>query len=134
MVPFRIAATRTFNGLEVQIAGDVLRALEHHVLEEMREARASSHLIRGTDVIPEVHGHERQPVILGQDHVQPVAQRELVELQARNVRRSARLRTRRRRLGTGNRDENGRDGKKSFHEHAIFLLFDGYATWPTPTE
>ena len=61
--------------LEVRVAGHVLRALEHHVLEQVREPGAARLLVRRTDVIPEVHRHQRQPVILGQDHVEAVRQR-----------------------------------------------------------
>ena len=40
--------------LEVRVARRVLRALEHHVLEQVREAGAAGRLVRGADVVPEV--------------------------------------------------------------------------------
>ncbi len=55
---------------------DVPGAHEHQVLEQMREARASRALVRGSHVIPDVHADERHAVILVEDHVQTVAKRE----------------------------------------------------------
>ena len=55
-----VAAAGAFDGLEVRVARHVLRALEHHVLEQMREAGAPGFLVGRADVIPEVHGDERQ--------------------------------------------------------------------------
>ena len=54
---------------------DVLRALEHHVLEQVREAGAARLLVLRTDVIPELGVHDRRRVVLEQDHLQPVGQR-----------------------------------------------------------
>ena len=48
---------------EVRIAWHVLRALEHHVLEEVREPGAARLFVGRPYVIPEVHGDERQPVV-----------------------------------------------------------------------
>ena len=62
------------SSLEMRVAGHVLRALEHHVLEEVREAGAARLLVGRADVIPEVHRDQRQPVILGQDDLEPVRQ------------------------------------------------------------
>ena len=62
---------------------DVLRALEHHVLEEVREAGAARLLVLRADVIPELQVHDRRRVILGQDHRQAVRQRGDVVLQLR---------------------------------------------------
>jgi hypothetical protein len=47
------------------------------VLEEMREARAARLLVGGSDVIPDVDRHRRHALVLMQDDVQPVGQREL---------------------------------------------------------
>ena len=54
---------------------DVLRALEHHVLEQVREAGAARLLVLRPDVIPDLGVHDRRRVILEQDHLQPVRQR-----------------------------------------------------------
>ena len=54
---------------------DVLRALEHHVLEEVREACAARLFVLGSDVIPELGVHDRRRVIFEQHDLQPVGQR-----------------------------------------------------------
>ena len=71
----QIAGAGAFQQLDVLIRGNVLRALKHHVLEQMRKAGAAGLLVGGADVIPEVDGDERQPVVLRQDHPQPIRQR-----------------------------------------------------------
>ena len=58
----------------VRFGLDVLRALEHHVLEEMREPRASRPLVLRTDVVPERHMNDRRRVILREDHGQAVVE------------------------------------------------------------
>ena len=58
--------------LEVRVALDVLRSLKHHVLEQVREARAAGRLVRRPDVIPDVDADERHTVIFRQDHLEPV--------------------------------------------------------------
>ncbi len=73
--------------LEVRVALDVLRALEHHVLEQMREARAAGRLVRGTDVIPDVDADERHAMVFGEDHFEPVGERVLFDVELRNVAR-----------------------------------------------
>jgi len=40
---------------------DVLRALEHQVLDDVREAAALRRVVDGADVIAQVDGHQRQP-------------------------------------------------------------------------
>ena len=55
----------------------VRRALEHQVLEQMREAGQPGPLVLRADVIPDVHGHDRQRVILVQDDVETVGERGL---------------------------------------------------------
>ena len=72
---------------EVRVALDVLRALEHHVLEQVREARAAGRLVRGADVIPDVDADERHAMILGEDHFEAVRQRVLLDVELRNVAR-----------------------------------------------
>ena len=58
---------------------DVLRALEHHVLEQVREPGAARPLVFRADVIPDLHVHDRRRVVLGQDDGQAVWQfRDLV--------------------------------------------------------
>ena len=60
----------------MRIGIDVLRSLEHHVFEQMRESRSPGPLILGADVIPDGDVRNRRRVILRQDHAQPVRQRE----------------------------------------------------------
>ncbi len=69
----------------MRVLGHVLRALEHHVLEEVREPGAAGGLVGGAHVVPEVHGHHRQPAFLAEDHFEPVRQRDLLERELRNV-------------------------------------------------
>ena len=64
---------------------DVLRALEHHVLEEVREAGAPRLLVLRADVIPDCEVDDRRRVIFGQDHGQPVGQRRDVVLKLRRA-------------------------------------------------
>ena len=45
----------------------MLRALEHEVLEEMRKSPLVPFFILGTDVIPEIYGHERQAGLAPED-------------------------------------------------------------------
>jgi hypothetical protein len=52
----------------------MLRALEHHVLEEMSETGASSTLVCGPDVIPQVYRNERKAVVLGEDDLEAILQ------------------------------------------------------------
>mgnify|MGYP003693778241 CR=1 FL=1 len=59
---------------------DVLRSLEHQVLEEMRETGASRLLVLRADVIPELQMDDWRRVILGQDHRQAVWQRQQLVL------------------------------------------------------
>ena len=59
----------------VRFGLDVLRALEHQVLEEVREAGAARLLVLRADVIPELQVHDRRRVILRQHHRQAVGQR-----------------------------------------------------------
>jgi hypothetical protein len=56
---------------------DVLRSLEHQVLEQVREAGAAGLLVRRADVIPDVHRRHRHALVLVQDDREPVGQAEL---------------------------------------------------------
>jgi len=42
----------------MRLLADVLRALEHDVLEEVRESRAARLLAHRPHVVPEVHGYQ----------------------------------------------------------------------------
>ena len=56
----------------VLLGPNVLRALEHHVLEEVRKAGAALLLVLRADVVPHPEVHDRRGMILGEDHRQPV--------------------------------------------------------------
>ena len=58
------ARRRASSSLKCASARHVLRALEHHVLEQVREAGAARHLVGRADVVPDIHRDERQPMIL----------------------------------------------------------------------
>ena len=57
------------------IGPDVLRALEHQVLEQMREPGAAGLLVLRADVIPDREMHDRRRVIFEKDDLQAVGQR-----------------------------------------------------------
>ena len=59
---------------------DVRAALEHHVLEQVREAGLARDLVLGADVVPEVHGDDGREVVLGDDQAQAVGQALVGEL------------------------------------------------------
>ena len=52
----------------------MLGSFEHHVLEKMGKPRAPRSFVHGADVIPEVYRDQRQPMILGKDHFEPVVE------------------------------------------------------------
>ena len=63
-----------------EVAGVVvLGALEHQVLEEVREAGAARALVLRADVIPDVHRHDRHVMVLVHDDVEAVGERALGE-------------------------------------------------------
>ena len=65
--------------LEVLAAAHVARALEHQVLEEVREAGATGRLVARPDPDPEVHRDVRDGVVGAHDDPQPVGQRAAVD-------------------------------------------------------
>ena len=119
--------------LEMRVARHVLRALEHHVLEQVREARAARRLVRRPDVIPEVDAHERQPTIFGQDHLEAVRQRVFLDVELRNIAR------RRLRAECQNRQANEEQRADFFMTSFYFVLYAFYFLlayspgWPTDT-
>src|SRR5215475_5298066 len=52
------------------------RALEHQMLEEMREPGLARRLVGGADLVPDHLGHHRRAVILDHHDLQAVRQRE----------------------------------------------------------
>ena len=49
-----------------------LRALKHHVLEQVSEAGLARLFVLRADVVPDVNGDDRRRVILVQDHPQAI--------------------------------------------------------------
>ena len=78
------AAARNHRG--VPFGRDVLRALEHQVLEQVRKPGPARLLVLRPDVIPELHVHDRRRVILRQHHRQAVGERRdlILKLGGRN--------------------------------------------------
>jgi hypothetical protein len=58
------------------------RALEHQMLEEMRQARFSRRLVGGADLVPDHVGDNRRAVIGNDDQLQSVREREVGDLGA----------------------------------------------------
>ncbi len=132
--PVQIAAAGALQQPEVRVARDVLRALKHHVLEQVGEAGSPRIFVRGTDVVPQVDRDERQPVIFGQDHFEAVRQRVFLELDRWNVGLGglrgwlAGLRV----PVAGRRAENGRaenDCAENGGEHRLHALHDLSSEW-----
>ena len=63
--------------LEVVVV-EVLAAVEHQVLEEVREAGLAGLLVLRAHVVPDVHRHDRRLVVLVHDQRQAVAEHELL--------------------------------------------------------
>ena len=59
---------------EVLVGGDVLAALEEHVLEQVGEAGAAGPLVLGAHVVPEVDGDQRQAAVRMEHHPQAVGE------------------------------------------------------------
>ena len=66
---------------------DVLGSLEHHVLEEMREAGAARFLVGGADDVVDGHRDGRRGVIFRDDDPQAVLEFDVGELDERARRR-----------------------------------------------
>ena len=60
-----VRRARPFEVREVRFSSDMLRALEHHVLEQVRESCPSRPLIRRPNVVPKIYRDQRQRVVLG---------------------------------------------------------------------
>ena len=86
-----VAAGRLEQRVELAFL-DVLRSLEHEVLEQVREAGSPRLLVGGADVVPDVDGDHGHALVLMQDHGQPVGEPELA---IRHLQRSRRLGARR---------------------------------------
>ena len=101
---------------------DVLRALEHHVLEQVREAGAAGTLVLGPDVVPHFGVHDRRGVILEEHHLQPVRQRRHRVIELGRPRRRARARVRRHERGE--RHQHG--GKRPARSNMTWVVQTGF--------
>ena len=92
------------------VARRVLRAVEHDVLEQMREAGAALRLVLGADIVPDADRDDRRLAVVVDDDAQAVGSvkvsiRDVDPLDQRSDRIGSRLR--RRALGGG-----GGDGRR----------------------
>ena len=55
-----------------EVAGQILGAVEHQMLEQMGEAGLALGLVLGPDIVPHADGHDRRLVVLVDDHLEPV--------------------------------------------------------------
>ena len=62
-----VARARRLQILIMHLRADVLRAFEHHVLEQVGETGAPGALVGRADVVPEIDGDQRQPVVLARE-------------------------------------------------------------------
>src|SRR6185503_2535858 len=94
---------------------DVLRTLEHQVLEQVREAGAARFLVLRPDVIPQLQVHDRRRVIFRRHQRQAIGERGDFVLQLRRADRGGR-RGGRRRDQQGGGDAGGtRSGSANLH-------------------
>ena len=68
-------ATGALHEFEVLVGADLRAPLKEHVLEQVRESRASGAFVRRAHVVPQVHCHDRRRMVLRQHHTQSVGQR-----------------------------------------------------------
>ena len=107
----------------MRLLAHVLRAFEHHVLEEVREAGASGLLIHRPDVIPEIDRHQRKLVVFIQDHFKAIWQRVLFIRQHRHHQRFCwRQRRRSRRSTPATKSHQQSDHRRStLHQNSLLL-------------
>ena len=74
----------------VLLGRDVLRALEHHVLEHVRDAADADVLVLRSDVIEDLHRRDRRLVIGEEQHLEAVRQRPVLDVQLRRRKRGGR--------------------------------------------
>ena len=78
-------ATNRGDDRRVLFGLDVLGALEHHVLEEMREAGPARLLVLRTHVVPQLDLDNRRRLVLVQDHDHAIGEHETLVLQLRRA-------------------------------------------------
>ena len=73
--------------LEVGVLGDVLGALEHHVLEQVGEAGLAGDFVLRADLVPNLDVDDGHAVVDVQEDIEPVRQAILLEIDVGNGRR-----------------------------------------------
>ena len=87
------------------ILADVLRAFEHHVLEEVREAGSSLALVTGTDVVVDHDREDRRCVVFDDDDTKPVRERRVGQFRRRGTSCTEQGAGRQKRAGCGDSAE-----------------------------
>lgn len=106
----RVVVSADVLGQAIELLGlQMLRALEHQVLEQVRKAAAPGRIILRADVIPDLHGNGRARVVLDTDDLQAVGERALLE---RDRRDRQRVRRARRRAGDQAKAQAGKDASQ----------------------
>jgi hypothetical protein len=108
------AAARALDELEVLALLHVRRALEHHVLEQVREPGARGALVRRADVVPDIDRDHLRGVVLAEDHGEPVRQLVGLELHGPCVLRTEPGRRHRQRRGGGEAEREGEEPTRHF--------------------
>jgi hypothetical protein len=98
---------------------DVLRSLEHHVLEKVREAGTARTLVLGADVIPDLQMDDRRRVIFEKDDVEPVGQRRHRVVETRRAHRCLDGGHEEQGRGQGRRGDTRAHGLRSRHRSII---------------
>ena len=91
----------------------VARALEHQVLEEMREAGAPLRIVLRADVVPDLHADRRARMVFDGHHLQPVGQGALAERHGVQLQR----RCGQRRHGQRSAEGTSQHARKKCHRH-----------------
>ena len=76
-----VLSTDVFGQFLKGVRGQVLVALKHHVLEQMREPAAPIGIILGSDVVPNLDGDRWTGMILDRVNLQTVLQGGVIERQ-----------------------------------------------------
>ena len=80
-----VLAAHVFGEAVELLALHVLRALEHHVLEEVREARLAFGIVGAADVVPDLDADRGAGVALDREHREAVAELALAIVDARHL-------------------------------------------------
>ena len=94
--PVEVGRADAFEDLEVVVV-EVLRAVEHQVLEEVGEPAPPGGLVLGADVVPHVDGYDGRLVVLVDDEGEPVVEGERLVRDVGDAGEGAALRARQRR-------------------------------------